>query len=101
MLVQDPDLPYPYQFPEPAGAVPKKGGVLRVGVTFDVVTFDPTLSAAGGTITVPNMTYNKMLGMVDGVQKDPFKRSSSSPSSPPRGNAPRTARPGPSRCRRA
>ncbi|MXZ45497.1 MAG: ABC transporter substrate-binding protein, partial [Chloroflexi bacterium] len=73
MLVRDPDLPYPYQFPEPAGKTPKKGGILRVGVTFDVVTFDPTLSAAGGTITVPNMTYNKMLGMVDGVQKDPFK----------------------------
>ena len=73
LFVQDPDLPYPYQFPEPADAIPKKGGVLRVGVTFDVVTFDPTLSAAGGTITVPNMVYNKMLGMVDGVQKDPFK----------------------------
>ena len=73
MLVQDPNLPYPYQFPEPAGLTPKKGGTLRVGVTFDVVTFDPTLSAAGGTITVPNMVYNKMLGMVDGVQKDPFK----------------------------
>ncbi|MCY3656515.1 MAG: ABC transporter substrate-binding protein [Chloroflexi bacterium] len=73
LLVQDPDLPYPYQFPEPAGVTPKPGGTLRVGVTFDVVTFDPTLSAAGGTITVPNMTYNKMLGMVDGVQKDPFK----------------------------
>ena len=73
MLVQDPDLPYPYQFPEPAGLTPKKGGVLRVGVTFDVVTFDPTLSAAGGTITVPNMVYNKLLGMVDGVSKDPFK----------------------------
>ena len=72
MLVQDPNLPYPYQFPEPNKA-PKKGGVMRVGVTFDVVTFDPTLSAAGGTITVPNMVYNKMLGMVDGVQKDPFK----------------------------
>ena len=73
MLVQDPNLPYPYQFPEPAGLTPKKGGTLRVGVTFDVVTFDPTLSAAGGTITVPNMVYNKLLGMVDGVQKDPFK----------------------------
>ncbi len=73
LLVQDPDLPYPYQFPEPAGVTPKPGGTLRVGVTFDVVTFDPTLSAAGGTITVPNMTYNKMLGMVDGVSKDPFK----------------------------
>ncbi len=73
LLVQDPDLPYPYQFPEPAGKTPKPGGTLRVGVTFDVVTFDPSLSAAGGTITVPNMTYNKMLGMVDGIQKDPFK----------------------------
>ncbi len=72
MLIRDPDLPYPYQFPEPAGKAPKSGGTLRVAVTFDVVTFDPTLSAAGGTITIPNMVYNKLLGMVGGVDKDPF-----------------------------
>jgi ABC-type transport system substrate-binding protein len=72
MLVQDPDQPYPYQFPEPAGT-PKKGGVLKVGVTFDVVTFDPSKSAAGGTITVPNMVYNRLIGFVGGPRYDPFK----------------------------
>jgi hypothetical protein len=71
MLVQDPDLPYPYQFPEPAGT-PKPGGTMVVGVTFDVVTFDPTKSAAGGTITVPNMVYNRLLGFVGGPRYDPF-----------------------------
>ena len=72
MLVQDPNLPYPYQFPEPAGT-PKAGGTLKVGVTFDVANFDPTVSSAGGTITVPNMTYNRLLGFVGGPRFDPFK----------------------------
>ena len=71
-LVQDPDLPYPYQFPEPAGVTPKSGGVMRVAATFSISTMDPTASAAGGTITVPNMVYNKLLGHVGGVDKDPF-----------------------------
>ena len=73
MLVQDPDLPYPYQFPEPAGKTPKPGGTLRVAATFNVATMDPTKSAAGGTITVPNMVYNRLLGTVGGPRKDPFK----------------------------
>ena len=72
MLVQDPNLPYPYQFPEPA-TTPKPGGTLKVGVTFDVANFDPTVSSAGGTITVPNMTYNRLLGFVGGPSFDPFK----------------------------
>ena len=72
MLVQDPNLPYPYQFPEPAGLTPKPGGVLRVAATWDVGSMDPTVSAAGGTITVPNMVYDKLLGMVGGPAKDPF-----------------------------
>jgi peptide/nickel transport system substrate-binding protein len=71
MLVQDPNLPYPYQFPEPA-TTPKPGGTLKVGVTFDVANFDPTVSSAGGTITVPNMTYNRLLGFVGGPNFDPF-----------------------------
>ncbi|MDA1062004.1 MAG: ABC transporter substrate-binding protein [Chloroflexi bacterium] len=70
-LVQDPSLPYPYQFPEPAKE-PKPGGVLNVGVTWDVVTFDPTKSAAGGTITVPNVVYNRLLGFVGGPRYSPF-----------------------------
>ena len=71
MLVQDPDLPYPYQFPEPA-KTPRACGTLRVGVTFDVANFDPSVSSAGGTITVPNMVYNRLLGFVGGPSYDPF-----------------------------
>jgi ABC-type transport system substrate-binding protein len=70
-VIRDPDLPYPYQFPDPAGT-PKPGGTMNVGVTWDIATFDPTLSAAGGTITVPNYTYNRLIGMVQGTAKDPF-----------------------------
>ena len=73
MLVRDPELPYPYQFPEPGGLTPKAGGVLRVAATWDVGSMDPIVSAAGGSITVPNMVYNKLLGMVGGPAKDPFK----------------------------
>ena len=72
MLVRDESLPYPYQFPEPA-AEPKAGGTMTVGVTFDVVNFDPTVSAAGGTITVPNYVYNRLIGMKGGPSKDPFQ----------------------------
>ena len=71
MLVQDANLPYPYQFPEPA-KTPKAGGTLRVGVSFDVTNYDPTVSGAGGTITVPNMVYNRLLGFVGGPAFDPF-----------------------------
>src|SRR5690349_18068538 len=51
-LVQDPALPYPYNFPEPA-TQPKPGGVMQVAATWDVADIDPTVSAAGGTVTVP------------------------------------------------
>ena len=71
MLVES-GLPYPYQFPEPGGLTPKAGGSLNVAATFSISTLDPTASAAGGTITVPNMTYNRLLGMVGGVNKNPF-----------------------------
>ncbi|MDA1061403.1 MAG: ABC transporter substrate-binding protein [Chloroflexi bacterium] len=70
-LVQDPDLPYPYNFPEPAG-VPKRGGVMKVATSWDYSTIDPTASAAGGTVTVPNVVYNRLLGIVRGPAADPF-----------------------------
>jgi len=70
--VWDEDLPYPYQFPEPA-TEPKPGGVMRVATTWDVGPMDTTVSAAGGSITVPNMVYNRLVGHVGGVDIDPFK----------------------------
>ena len=72
MYVKDDDLPYPYQFPEPAGLTPKPGGIMRIAATWNVATMDPTASAAGGTITAPNMVYNRLLGMVGGPRKNPF-----------------------------
>jgi peptide/nickel transport system substrate-binding protein len=72
-LVQDPDLPYPFNFPDPAG-VPKSGGVMRVGATWDVQTIDPVASAAGGTVTVPNAVYNRLLGMSRGPAADVFQQ---------------------------
>lgn len=63
----------PYNFPEPAGKTPKDGGTLNVGVTWDVSTYDPSKSAAGGTITVPNTVSDRLLGFKRGPQADPFK----------------------------
>ncbi|MDA1061545.1 MAG: ABC transporter substrate-binding protein [Chloroflexi bacterium] len=71
-LVQDPNLPYPYNYPEPA-TTPKPGGVMKVAATWDVGPMDPTVSAAGGTVTVPNMVYNRLLGIVRGPAADPFQ----------------------------
>ncbi|MCY4616812.1 MAG: hypothetical protein OXC71_10545, partial [Chloroflexi bacterium] len=56
--VRDESLPYPYQFPEP-NKKPTAGERLRVAVSFDFANFDPTVSAAGGTITAPNLVYNR------------------------------------------
>ena len=70
-LVSDESLPYPYQFPDP-NKKPVPGGRMQVAATYRVQNFDPTTSAAGGTITVPNHVYNRLIGMKGGPHKDPF-----------------------------
>lgn len=49
---------------------PKRGGVMKVAASWDVATFDPTKSAAGGTITVPNTVYNRLLGFARGAKRN-------------------------------
>ena len=97
MLVRDPDLPFPYQFPEPGGLTPKAGGVMNIAATFSIATMDPTKSAAGGTITVPNMVYNRILGMVGGPRKNPYTIELE-PELAASWSARRTASPSPSTC---
>lgn len=63
----------PYQFLEPAGKTPKAGGTLAVAVTWEPSTVDPTKSAAGGTITIPNTVYNRLIGFKKGPTANPFK----------------------------
>jgi ABC-type transport system substrate-binding protein len=63
----------PYNFPEPAGKTPKAGGTLAVATTWEASTIDPTKSAAGGTITIPNTVYNRLIGFKKGVDASPFK----------------------------
>ncbi len=72
--VKDDNLQFPYNFPEPKKE-PKPGGVMRVAATWDVGPMDPTVSAAGGTIVVPNMVYNRLIGFVGGPNVDPFKQA--------------------------
>lgn len=69
---KDPSLQYPFNFPEP-DKQPKPGGTLRVAATWDVSTFDPTKSAAGGTIVVPNLVYNRLIGIKGGPNSNPLK----------------------------
>ncbi|MBX7110956.1 MAG: ABC transporter substrate-binding protein [Dehalococcoidia bacterium] len=71
-LVKDPNLPYPFGIAEPDKPA-KAGGVLNVGVSWDVSTMDPSKSAAGGTITVPNVGYDRLIGFVSGIHYDPLK----------------------------
>jgi peptide/nickel transport system substrate-binding protein len=72
-LVTDPRLPYPLNFPEPAKQ-PKPGGTMIVSATWDVQNVDPTVSASGGTVTVPNMFYNRLLGIDRGPDADVFNQ---------------------------
>ncbi|MSQ35949.1 MAG: ABC transporter substrate-binding protein [Dehalococcoidia bacterium] len=72
-LVKDAEAPYPYQYPEPAGKTPKAGGVLAVAVSWDSSTLDTTKSAAGGTITIPNTAYDRLLEFVVGPKMSPTK----------------------------
>src|SRR5262245_61427034 len=53
-------------FPEPEGKTPKSGGTGVFAVTWDIATMDPTKSAAGGTIAVPNVVYDRLLGFKRG-----------------------------------
>ena len=63
----------PYNFPEPAGKTPKDGGTAVVAVTWEPSVLDPSKSAAGGTVTVPNVVYDRLLGFKRGPAADPFK----------------------------
>jgi len=67
-LVKDADKPYPYQFPEPADKTPKDGGTLVAAVSWDTSTWDTTNSAAGDTITAPNVANERLLEFVSGVK---------------------------------
>ena len=71
-LVQDPALPYPYNFPEP-NKTPQSGGIMKVAATWNFQSLDPVDSAAGGTVTVPNMVYNRLIGFKRGPGADVFQ----------------------------
>jgi len=69
---RDPKLPYAFNYPEPAKQS-KPGGTMRIAGTWDVSTFDPVKTAAGGTIVVPNFVYNRLIGIKGGPDAEPFK----------------------------
>ena len=56
---------YPYNYPEPAGD-PKEGGVIKIGVSWDLGAMDTALQKAGGSTTTPDCTYNSLLGFKHG-----------------------------------
>ena len=64
-------MPYPYNFPEP-NKTPVPGGVMKVAATWNFQSIDPIDSAAGGTVTIPNMVYNRLIGFTRGPAADVF-----------------------------
>ena len=73
-VVKDPNLPFPYTLQEP-NKPPKKGGTLKIAANWDLSTQDTHKSTAAGTIVVPNIVYNRLLGHMRGVNPrfNPFK----------------------------
>jgi peptide/nickel transport system substrate-binding protein len=71
-LVKDPDLPYPYEFPDPAGQ-PKKGGVFIHGSNFQFTPADPTVNNTGGTFIRFAPVYDRLLGYKMGPEADTTK----------------------------
>lgn len=64
-------LPFPLNYPEPT-IDPKPGGSMRVAATWDVSVWDPTTTASGGTVTVPNIVYNRLIKINAGPTVDPL-----------------------------
>ena len=69
-LIQDPSLPFPYNFPEP-DKEPKAGGTIVSSASTDISTFDSTRTAASDTGRYVNMVYNRILGFNRGVDLHP------------------------------
>lgn len=57
--------PFPVDFPEP-NRTPKAGGTFTIATSWDVGPYDPIAAAAGGSITVPNAAYNRLIGFKTG-----------------------------------
>ena len=57
--------PFPYNFEERTGP-PQEGGVLRIGVTWSIGSWDISKSSVGGTTAVPEATNSRLLGIVHG-----------------------------------
>ena len=56
---------YPYNYPEPPGD-PKEGGIIKIGVSWTINSWDISKSQAGGSTTVPDCTYNALVGFRHG-----------------------------------
>jgi len=71
-LVQDPDLPYPYEYPDPAGE-PKQGGTFIHASNFQFTPADPTVNLTGGTLIQFAPVYDRLLNYKMGPEADSTK----------------------------
>ncbi len=71
-LVKDADVPYPYEFADPAGQ-PKKGGTFVHGSNFQFTPADPTVNLTGGTLIQFAPVYDRLLGYKMGPTADTTK----------------------------
>jgi peptide/nickel transport system substrate-binding protein len=71
-MVKDPNLPYPYEFPDPAGQ-PKKGGTFVHASNFQFTPADPTVNLTGGTLIQFAPVYDRLLNYKMGPEADTTK----------------------------
>ncbi len=62
---------FPYDWDEPEEA--QTGGRLRVAATWDVSTWDPRVTQSGGTNTVANIVYNRIMKFDLGPGYSPYE----------------------------
>lgn len=71
-LVQDSNLPYPYEYPDPAGE-PKQGGTFVHASNFQFTPADPTVNNTGGTLIQFAPVYDRLLDYKRGPEADTTK----------------------------
>jgi peptide/nickel transport system substrate-binding protein len=64
----------PYNFAEPA-TEPKRGGTLIQRYTFNPGPLDPVATGAGGTNTAINAVYNRVIGIYNQPDSDPYAKN--------------------------
>ena len=72
LTLNDPELPFPYVFPEP-NVPAKKGGVHHTAISWSIDSFDTAVSSGTNWVIGPNATTEPLLRFVANARLNPFK----------------------------